>query len=330
MSTRSLALIGALLIGTITISLQAQTSVEDSTGADAGKNSGALDLEVDPNEILAYQGDVVLTQNEIDAAFARIPEKDRLRFIRDGERVDGLVQSLLQIKLLAAAAQEAGYDQQPLVAERLRMAAGKELADAWSVQLVKEAPQADYDALAYEYYLANPQEYRLPDRLDVSHILISSEERGAEEALALAASLREQVLEDPSRFQEFVREYSDDPSKDVNAGRFPTMSRGDMVAEFEQAAFALKSAGEVSEPVETHYGYHLIRLNESLPGFVPEFDRLRDRLVEEAKAKHLAAYRDRYMRKLLSQPIVIPDGAVEIMAKRHFGEDLELAPVFTE
>ena len=330
MSTRSYALIGALLIGTITMSLQAQSSVEDSADAEPSESFGSLDLEVDPNEILAYQGGVALTQNEIDAAFARIPERDRLRFIRDGKRVDAMVQDLLKIKLLAAAAEEAGFDQQPLVADRLRMAAEKELAQAWSVQILKEAPPADYEALAYEYYLANPEEYRLPDQLDVSHILISSEERGAEDALSLALSLREQLLEDPSKFQEFVQEYSEDPSKDVNGGRFPTMTRGDMVAEFEKAAFALESPGEISEPVETYYGYHLIRLNESLPGFVPEFERLKDELVAQAREKHLAAYRDRYMIKLLAEPIVIPDGAVEIMAKRHFGEDLELAPVFTE
>ena len=55
-------------------------------------------------EVFASQGGVVLTQGELDAGFLRIPPEHRLRFIRDGERVDNLVKSLLRNKLIAADA----------------------------------------------------------------------------------------------------------------------------------------------------------------------------------------------------------------------------------
>ena len=48
------------------------------------------------------------------------------------------------------------------------------------------------------------------------------------------------------------------------------------------------------------------------------------------KAKHIASYRMSFMQKLLQDPIVFPEGSVEIMARRYFGENLEKAPVFNE
>jgi len=288
------------------------------------------ELQVDPAQIIAYQGNVYLTQAAIDAAFSRIPEKNRLQFIRDGSRVDQLIRSLLQRKIVASDAGKAGFDQDPLMAERMVLAAQKELAEAWLVKLVEDAPEADYEELAYEDYLANPEAYRSDEAVDVSHILIGTEERPLQEAETLAATLSAQLDEDPSRFDTLVMEYSDDPSKSVNAGRFPEMKRGQMVMSFESAAFALEQDGQISQPVKTQYGYHIIRLNRRFGNTVPEFAEVKHEAMERAKQQYLENYQQNYMRKLLMDPIVIPEGAVEIMAKRHFGENLELAPTYQE
>jgi hypothetical protein len=52
--------------------------------------------------------------------------------------------------------------------------------------------------------------------------------------------------------------------------------------------------------------------------------------MQQAREKYLANYKKRYLKKVLSDPLVLPDGATEEMARRYFGEDLELAPVFSE
>jgi peptidyl-prolyl cis-trans isomerase C len=288
------------------------------------------ELQVDPAQIIAYQGNVFLSQDTIDAAFSRIPEKDRLMFIRDGGRVDQLIRSLLQRKIVASDAIKAGFDQDPLMAERMVLAAQKELAEAWLEKLVEDAPQADYAAMAYEDYLANPETYRSDEAVDVSHILIGTEERSLQDAEVLAGQLRAQLEDDPASFDALVMEYSDDPSKSVNAGRFPEMKRGQMVMSFESAAFALEQDGQIAQPVKTQYGYHIIRLNRRLGNTVPEFAEVKHEAMERAKWHYVENYQQNYMRKLLKDPIVIPEGAVEIMAKRHFGENLELAPIYQE
>ena len=286
--------------------------------------------DMDPAQIIAYQGDVFLTQDVIDAAFNRIPEKDRLRFIRDGGRVDQLIRSLLQRLVVAADATKAGFEQDPLAAQRMALAAQKELAEAWIQKVVEDAPAADYESLAYEDYLANPEAYRSAEKLDISHILLGTEERSGQEAEVLAGTLRAQLAEDPSAFDALVMEYSDDPAKSANAGRYPEMSSGQMVESFELAAFALEQDGEISRPVKTEYGYHIIRLNRRYGNAVPEYNEVKSDAMARVKAKYLENYRQNFLRKLLSDPIVFPEGAVEIMAKRHFGENLELAPDYQE
>jgi peptidyl-prolyl cis-trans isomerase C len=296
-----------------------------ATGAWAQTSPAGVPLG-QSQEPLAIQGDVVLTQAEIDAAFSRIPEKHRLAFIRSGERVDQLIRSLLQSKVLAAEARKAGYDETALVRERLVLAGDKELAGAWVDQVMAKAPDADYEALAYEYYLANPDQYRTLDRVDVTHLLISSENKSEEKALAQIEALRAELDADPARFDDMVMEYSEDPSKSSNKGRFPYMTRGEMVAPFEAAAFALDEPGQITQPVQTDYGYHLIRLNRKVPSGLRPYETVKEEAVAQAKERHLAQYRSTYMRKVLSEPIELPEGAVEAMVKRYFGENLELAP----
>jgi peptidyl-prolyl cis-trans isomerase C len=275
---------------------------------------------------LARQGDVVLTQAEIDAAFSKIPENIRLAFIRDGGKVEMLVRNLLQSKVLANEARETGYDQETLVKIRMDLAAESELATEWLEKIVSQAPAVDYETIAHEKYLLNPEVWKSQEQVDVSHILISSETRSDEAALDLASSLYEQLVLDPALFDSMVAEYSEDPSSARMGGRYFRVNRNDMVKPFEEASFALRNPGEISAPVKTNYGYHIIRLDQYYPADVLPFEDIKEQASEQARKEYMDEYRKKYLRTILSEPVVIPDGAAEEMAKRYFGENLELAP----
>jgi hypothetical protein len=288
------------------------------------------DSQFDPTVVFAARGDVELTQIELDGAFTGIPKPARLMYIRDGEKVDQLVIALLQRKAIAADAAKTGFDQDPVIAARVQLAAEKELAEAWLQHMVENAPEADYMALGREDFLLDPESYRSEEVLDLSHILIGTDSRSSDQAELVANQLFEQLLADPQQFDELVREYSDDPSKNVNGGRFPEVRKGQMVESFEKAAFAIEKQGDISKPVRTDYGYHLIRLNGKSGGEIPQFEQVQAEAVQRARVKHLNNIRESYLKRIASDPIVIPEGAVEIMVKRHFGENLELAPTFEE
>jgi peptidyl-prolyl cis-trans isomerase C len=282
------------------------------------------------NDAFAIQGDVVITQAELDAEFSKIPAEHRLAYIRNGERVNQLVGTMLRYKIVAADARAAGFDEDILVKARMQTAAEKELAEAWIVKVMEDAPAADYEALANEFYLANPDAFMTPEFVDVTHILIGNEDRSREEAMALADSLHDQLIENPALFDDYVEEYSDDPSKGMNQGSFHSMQRGEMIKPFEDASFAMEVEGEISEPVETNYGFHIIRFNKRFPPRVKKYEDVKADAMTMARKKYLEEYRTRYIRRLIEDPIELPEGAVEAMAKRHFGENLELAPKYQE
>ncbi|MDD3897185.1 MAG: protein translocase subunit SecD [Candidatus Peribacteraceae bacterium] len=109
------------------------------------------------------------------------------------------------------------------------------------------------------------------ETMEASHILITytgansapeSLERTQEEALALAKDIRERI-ENGEEFAALAQEFSEGPSS-KSGGSLGVFGRGDMVPAFEQAAFALKQ-GEISKPVETPFGYHIIR-SDRAPG----------------------------------------------------------------
>jgi hypothetical protein len=284
----------------------------------------------DPNQVLVYQGDAVLTQHEIDAAFNEIPEHLRLAFIRDGAKVDQLAKSLLEAKMLSKDAAAHGLTDEPLVVAAMQMAATRELAKIWTKRIPELAPDADFEAMAKEDYLANPKSYDKSASIDITQILISTDERSLPEAEEIARDLKTKLDLEPEKFQEFVALYSDDQSKLTTFGQLKNVTKGKMVPPFEKVAFAMETVGEISEPVTTQYGVHLIRLDAMNSAGIPPFEKVREEAIQKQKREYQQSYLRKYLSRLFSEPAVFPEGSVEVMAKRHFGENLELAPIFKE
>ena len=100
--------------------------------------------------------------------------------------------------------------------------------------------------------------------------------------------------------------------------------------EFERAALDLGTAGDISGPVRTRYGYHLIRLDGRTPPRPQAFAEVRSRLIQTVKKDHEANIRAQAMRRAQEHPMVAQPEAVEKMLKRYFGDELEGAPNFNQ
>ena len=120
------------------------------------------------------------------------------------------------------------------------------------------------------------------ERVAASHILISTQERSETEAEEIINEVAER-LDAGEEFAELAQEYSDDPSAQ-QGGDLGEFGPGEMVPEFEAAAFALEE-GEISDPVRSDFGYHLIQLNQKLELSEDELaeqeDQIRNRIVNE-------------------------------------------------
>lgn len=128
----------------------------------------------------------------------------------------------------------------------------KDLVVQVQLEKLMEARITITDKEVEEYFAANSEQFAAAEQVKASHILVDSEEK----ALAV-----KQLLAEGKDFADLAKEYSTDPSNNQQGGDLGLVKRGDMVAEFEEAAFAL-AAGEISEPVKTEFGYHIIKVTE--------------------------------------------------------------------
>ena len=285
-------------------------------------NTKALANEpVDENEIMVQRGKGVITYQQFNARADKIPADARLPTLRNGQRVQDLLASLLLRAQLAADAREAGFDKEPVVIDRMKLAAQNELAQAWLAHYVAMQPKADYEQLAYERYQLNQATMLSSPMVDVSHILVSTKERPDDDAKARAESVYQQLVNNPAAFDELVVEYSEDPSASSNKGKFKNVKKGDMVKPFEETAFAMQP-GEISKPVKTDFGYHVIRLDTHIAPEKMQFDDVKAQLVDQERINHEERVKRNYLESLTTLDIQISEAQLEEMVRRQFGEEV--------
>ena len=125
-------------------------------------------------------------------------------------------------------------------------------------------------SFGYHIIKVNDRRPRLP-KIAVSHIMISdkkgSKTFNPEERINEIATM----LKQGQSFESLAKEYSDDKNSAVNGGKLKPFTKGELRApEFEDAAYQLKTVGEISKPVKTDFGWHIIRLDEVVPN--PTFE----------------------------------------------------------
>lgn len=139
------------------------------------------------------------------------------------------------------------------------------------------------------FYEENASQMQRPMQFRVAHILIGTEDDATaeqkEEARKKAASLRS-MAEAGQDFGELAQRNSDDPGSKDNGGELPWMSQGQTVPPFEAAALAL-APGEMSDVVETQYGYHVIKMLERREAGPMSYEEVSERIEEFLKRRGL-------------------------------------------
>lgn len=124
------------------------------------------------------------------------------------------------------------------------------------------------------HYEANKQDFQKPERVKASHILVDSKEK---------AMVVLEEIEKGLSFADAASQYSSCPSKE-RGGDLGFFGRGQMVPEFEMASFEMQ-IGEISQPVETQFGFHLIQLNDKEEGGVFDLDEISLDLMKDLTMK---------------------------------------------
>jgi peptidyl-prolyl cis-trans isomerase C len=346
----------ALLLAALLAASFSAVAAETNTPAAPAKT--ATGLELFANEIVAQGKGVKVTRAQLDeqvinlkaAAVARgqaVPP-DRMKMIE--QQVLG---RLIGLQILNGISTEAdrtnGTDVATKRFEVIKENAGSDenftrqlktvgmTGDDLKKKLIEEAV-ADAvlersitfevsDADVKKFYDDNPAEFEQAEQVKAAHVLVGTkgdlgDDLSADkkkEKLKLAEDIlkRARAGED---FAELAKKYSDDPGSKNNGGVY-TFPRGQMVPEFEAAAFGLEP-GKVSDIVTTQFGYHIIKLIEKIPASKVELAKAEPKIKQYLKTRGIQKQIPAYMQKLEK------DANVEILDPelKPKDEELEVAP----
>jgi len=165
------------------------------------------------------------------------------------------------------------------------------------------------EADARSYYDANTAKFVMPEQVHVYTLTLGVEPSAPREQWESARKKAEDLLarlRAGADFEALAREYSTDPNKE-NGGDLGYVHRGRLAEEFERA-LADAAPGTLAGPVQTIYGFHLLRVTDVRPPIQKSFEEVRDGLMRDLKTKKCGEARDAWLGELRRQAnIVIPD-----------------------
>ncbi|MGK2944951.1 MAG: peptidylprolyl isomerase, partial [Desulfuromonadales bacterium] len=230
------------------------------------------------------QSGITVTEAEIEEEFRKNNEKVNLNFV-------SLTPASFEKKVkVSDEALQAYFSEQQEVFRAPEMVA---------LRYLQFEPQRYLDSVTFEegdlekFYRRNLDQFEILERIKASHILIKVDEGSDDKIRAEKRVFAEKLLEEIKSgkdFAELARVNSDDKASAVKGGSLGYFTRGSMVKPFEEAAFNM-NPGEISDLVETPFGYHIIKVEEyTEPGMrsmEDAIDEIKEGLRAE-KAKQLA------------------------------------------
>ena len=226
--------------------------------------------------ILARVGTLTVSEGELEAFIAELGQRGQNYNNPEGRKV--ILEQLIADKLFLLDARRNLLEGDPAFRAQLNQLKDKLLIRFAAEKALSSVTVSDADAKTY--YEENAEQFVTGETVNASHILVDTE--------ALANEILAKINAGEISFEDAARQYSSCPSKE-NGGNLGDFSKGQMVAEFDNAVFSM-NAGEISSsPVKTQFGYHIIKLNSKNESETVPFEQIKDRikglLIQEKKAK---------------------------------------------
>ncbi|KQU72732.1 peptidylprolyl isomerase [Aminobacter sp. DSM 101952] len=257
----SLARVG-LAAGLVALSSLPLAAQETAPAAQPAAPAAPAAAPVDPNTIVATvngqdvtEADIALAETDLGAQFGRLPPEQRRA---------AALSSIIEIRLMAAQALEKGLDKDADFQRRMafldqRALHGELVEKEVAGKVTDDEIRARYDK---EIAAQNPV-----NEVHARHILVKSKE----EADAIIKK-----LEGGEDFQKLANENTTDPSGKTSGGDLGFFGPGQMVPEFEKAAFALEVGAYTKEPVQSQFGWHIIKVEDKRSQQPPAFDAVKE------------------------------------------------------
>ena len=136
------------------------------------------------------------------------------------------------------------------------------------------------------YYNSNVQQFQTPEQVRASHILIKTDGKNEADAKKQADDILKQAKAPGADFAALAKKYSEDDGSKANGGDLDYFTRGRMVPEFEQAAFAMQP-GQISDLVKSQFGFHIIKVVDKKPAATRSLDEVRAQIQQTLAAQRV-------------------------------------------
>lgn len=279
-------------------------------------------------ETLMFGGDIEVKDVDLDALLLSGPEDARSKVVADHNQLLKLLRQIYLIRALSEEAEKSGLGDSELFQAKLRRQREK-LLYLERLKQIDAEPIPDFEQAAKEQYHGNPEAYTIPERFEAKHILISTTDRlpkhhPKEEALEIIKKVKAELDSGQSTFEDLVMVYSEDTVTLKNKGSLGVFKRGSMVEPFDEAVAAMHKPGEISDIVETQFGYHIIKLVNRYSPKKLTFDQVKEKLVSKMKSDYIQNRRDEYFDKLLKKnKASIYEDKVEEYAQKQLQQSTE-------
>ena len=242
------------------------------------------------NKILAKVNGTPITEKELENELRMLGQRAAEFDNPQGRAM--MLEQLINRKLFLLDAIKSGYEFNPQFKEELQKLKEDLLANFAITKAVENVKVTDEDIK--KFYEDNKDKMLNPEMVNASHILVDSEEKAKE--------LLEEINSGKITFEEAAKANSTCPSSQ-NGGNLGQFGKGQMVPEFDTAVFSME-VGEISGPVKTQFGYHLIKLNSKTEATEIPFEEVKDSIaIQLTTEKQQAAFQSKINQLKIVYPV---------------------------
>lgn len=247
---------------------------------------------MDQQKVLAVVAGEEITQGDLDALMHALP-KEQQAYAQNEQFRQQCLEQLITIHLFAKLGEEMKLEETQAFQDNMAHAKREILAQMAVGESMKDVAVSDEEAKAY--YDANEDQFLNGETVQAKHILVDEEDK--------CQDILEMITAGEKTFEDAAKEFSTCPSSQ-KGGDLGTFGKGQMVKEFEDAAFAAE-IGHVVGPVKTQFGYHLIQVDQKTEAQASIFEEIADSIKSnliqqkrnEVYAQKIAELKEKYVQK---------------------------------
>lgn len=279
----------------------------------AANDPEAIELEVSAvGEPFATRGRALITHGDIDNYLQhRVPPEHQSGFLIDADRIGTMLENLALPRQLAARAMDEGIDQKPEVQTKMLQGLVTLLADEYMARYFETQALEDYQVVARELYLTSDR--KSDAELDFSQILIVPDESSMLDSLETVTRIG-RLAQD--KFDDIDLEIAGVAVMQTDRRSF-TGVKPDRLNEAVRDALLALEPGEISQPVQSQFGWHILRLDQYHRPERVEFEKVREEFIALAREQHRERVEGRLLSDLQAVPLEITEGAVRDLLARY-------------